>query len=89
MARQKNQLPPTRFWLRGIAAMRNTLVFRRLNSNAITWDTKVRGWVAQVALRFERLLNRNAKLLPKEGKEDVKGYAAPLCIKFPVVRDPC
>ena len=33
-------------------------------------DTRVKSRVALIALRFERLLNHNAKLLPKEGQED-------------------
>ena len=59
------------------------LVFRpsleicRLNSNALTLDTRVRGQVALEALHYERLLTREAKV-----------HVAPLCINFSVVRDP-
>ena len=61
----------------------------QLNSKALTWDTRVKSRGTLMALRFEHLLNRDAKLLPKEGQEDVKGYAAPLCIQFPAGRDQC
>ena len=50
----------------------------RLNSNALTWDTKVNGRVALAACRFDRLLN-GVKLLRRSCQEDVKGYAATLC----------
>ena len=60
----------------------------RLNSNVLTWDTKVKGRVALVAQRLERLLN-SVKLLPKSSQEDVKGYVASLCSQVPVVRGTC
>ena len=59
-----------------------------MNSNVLTWDTKVKGRVALVSLRLERLLN-SVKLLPRSSQEDVKGYVASLCSQFPVVRGTC
>ena len=47
-----------------------------MNSKDPTWDTLVRSRVALVSSRFERLLNRNAKLQSKEDKEGVEA----LCI---------
>ena len=41
--------------------------------------------MALVSSRFERLLNRRAKLPFKEGQtKHVESYAVPLCILFPV-----